>query len=718
MSVASHRFVRIVLVVALAPFSASSAVAQTFSWGATGTGGTGTWDSGTTANWFNGAAVAWPTSGTGAVFGAPNQGTYTVTAVDAINAQSLSFVQRNYTLTGGTITLASSTTPTITLAVSGTPSTTTINSVLAGSQGLAIVGVSGSAQSLVLGGSNTFTGNTVISGSGGTNVNITTRPTALGSGTVFLSVSNPGLVNVLTATNMNFSNPIVFVGGTAGGRQALTASGTLSGPISITGTIPAQHGIQTPSVTGTSLLVSGNITGTTTAPISFRANSSGATITFSGTYNNPAAALDINSGNLNLVITSTGHSYASLAMNAGTITLGTNAALSGTSAAIFTSAASPTLALNGFNATIAGLTGTFAASGTATIRNGAGLGSNSVLTLANLSGTNNFFGQIVDGAAGTLALVFNAPGRRQVLSGSNSYSGGTTVVGGTLQVNNASALGASTAPLAVTTGTLDLNGFSPTVGTLSGSTGGVITSVAAATLTGSSASNSTYGGAFTGAVGFTKAGSGLLTLTGSSTNTGATTVAGGTLAVDGVFASSLNSVSVSSGAVLQGTGTIAGAVSVIGTLSPGNSPGVITLGSVVLGGSSSTIIEINDLIRGTQYDGVNISGTSSSLTYGGDLSISFGNASPFAEGTTFDIFNFTGGYLGDYASVVSTGFYSGTWSSLGSGTFQLASGGQTLQFSEVTGDLVVLVPEPAALAVCGLGVVGIVAVIRRRRRAA
>ena len=65
------------------------------------------------------------------------------------------------------------------------------------------------------------------------------------------------------------------------------------------------------------------------------------------------------------------------------------------------------------------------------------------------------------------------------LSGSNSYTGGTTLSAGGLVVGSTNALG-SFADLTVTSGTLNLNGFSVRVGTLSGAGGG-ITSGAAAT---------------------------------------------------------------------------------------------------------------------------------------------------------------------------------------------------------------------------------------------
>ena len=68
------------------------------------------------------------------------------------------------------------------------------------------------------------------------------------------------------------------------------------------------------------------------------------------------------------------------------------------------------------------------------------------------------------------------------LAGSNSYSGGTTVSAGTLQLGNAAARSASSAPLTLASGRLDLAGYSPAVGVLSGS-GGTITSPAAAVLT-------------------------------------------------------------------------------------------------------------------------------------------------------------------------------------------------------------------------------------------
>lgn len=125
------------------------------------------------------------------------------------------------------------------------------------------------------------------------------------------------------------------------------------------------------------------------------------------------------------------------------------------------------------------------------------------------------------------------------LSGSNSYSGGTTISSGTVLLGNANGLGATSGALAVNGGALNLGGYSPTVGALSGASGATITTTNAtgtATLTTSIASgNSTYAGTIanngSGVVALTKLGSGTLTLSGSSANTftGTTTVSAGAL---------------------------------------------------------------------------------------------------------------------------------------------------------------------------------------------
>ena len=55
-----------------------------------------------------------------------------------------------------------------------------------------------------------------------------------------------------------------------------------------------------------------------------------------------------------------------------------------------------------------------------------------------------------------------------MLSQANTYSGGTTISGGVLQLGNSTALG--TGSLTVnTSGTLDLHGYGPSITVLSGS---------------------------------------------------------------------------------------------------------------------------------------------------------------------------------------------------------------------------------------------------------
>ncbi len=144
-----------------------------------------------------------------------------------------------------------------------------------------------------------------------------------------------------------------------------------------------------------------------------------------------------------------------------------------------------------------------------------------ILVGAALSGT----GALAKRGAGILAL-----------SGSNSYSGGTIIESGTLQLGHAAALGSAGGSLALHGGILDLNGHAVAVGLLSGSAGTAIRSSVSGTasLAINQNSDSTYAGNIqngTGVVHLTKEGTGTLTLSGSNSYSGGTTITAGTLAV-------------------------------------------------------------------------------------------------------------------------------------------------------------------------------------------
>ncbi|MEI7781005.1 MAG: choice-of-anchor D domain-containing protein, partial [Planctomycetota bacterium] len=234
------------------------------------------------------------------------------------------------------------------------------------------------------------------------------------------------------------------------------------------------------------------------------------------------------------------------------------------------------------------------------------------------------------------------------LSGTNTYTGQTTVNGGVLAAGIANAFGSS-APLAVNSGTVNLGGFSQSVGALSGSAGTLITTstgAGSATLTTTFASGTfEFVGSITnnvsGTVAFTKAGAGTLTLNGVNSYTGATTVTAGQLQIG-----SAGSINTSSGitingataefkynsataltkpitftaGTLSGTGTIGTAVTV-GTsdiLSPGNSPGSQSFTSgLTFAPGGKYVWEINNWTSGsagTNYDQLVVSGSVLDIT--------------------------------------------------------------------------------------------------------
>jgi len=138
--------------------------------------------------------------------------------------------------------------------------------------------------------------------------------------------------------------------------------------------------------------------------------------------------------------------------------------------------------------------------------------------------------EITGRVTGAGSIVVNGSSASVLLSGSNGYSGGTTLTSGTLRAGSSNALG--TGLVTVNTASLDLNGQALTIGGLSGTTSGVITSSVAgpASLTITQSNLTTYQGTITdgaGVVRLAMSGTGQLWLSGSNSYSGGTTITAG-----------------------------------------------------------------------------------------------------------------------------------------------------------------------------------------------
>ena len=254
-------------------------------------------------------------------------------------------------------------------------------------------------------------------------------------------------------------------------------------------------------------------------------------------------------------ISSTGNAWANTTVAVGTLKLGANQALPATTVVTMGQgdSASPTLDLNGFNQTVGGLV-LNSTGGTKLITNSTA--TPSILTIAPVQ--DSTYGGTL---GGLLSLSVSGAGT-VTLSGSNSFTGTTSVSGGTLVIAHANALNNST----LTTGNVvfdsSLNSQTIVLGGLSGS--GNIPLVDNTPVTpqpvilsiGNNGTSTTHTGTISGSGTLIKIGSGTLTLTGSNVYTGATVVNAGVLeAVDGAGLPATSNLRFNGG-VFQSSGSI------------------------------------------------------------------------------------------------------------------------------------------------------------------
>ncbi|MBV9999305.1 MAG: autotransporter-associated beta strand repeat-containing protein [Verrucomicrobia bacterium] len=249
----------------------------------------------------------------------------------------------------------------------------------------------------------------------------------------------------------------------------------------------------------------------------------------------------------------------------------------------------------------------------------------SILVTANSdnSDTATIYGVISDGS---LTVNDSNHTGTLILTGANTYTGGTTINNGTLVLGKGGSLAATGA--VVDNGTFDISqSANQTIGDLSGS--GTV-DLGAHKLTAGTANSTTFSGTLVdGGLGggtggsLVKQGTGTLTLTGANTFTGGTTVSAGTLALSGS-----GSLAATGAVVDNATFDISqGGNQTIGDLS---GSGTVNLGGQQLTEGTAS----NTNFSGTIQDGGLGGGTGGSLVKQGTGTLTLTGANTYTGGTT------------------------------------------------------------------------------------
>jgi fibronectin-binding autotransporter adhesin len=478
-----------------------------------------------------------------------------------------------------------------------------------------------------LGASGTQTFQVGVANSGSASLTFSGGVDLTGTTTVFLA---KGASNTITFSSViEDSSGGATVDLTGAGTVIYSANNTYTGSTTISsGTLQIGSGGTTGSVAGSSIIDNSNLT--------FDLSSSP---TYSGVISGTGNLNQNGSGTLTLsgANTYTGNTY----VNSGTLQLGASNVLSNMTDVVVASGA--TFAMNSHSDTV----GSIAGAGNIT------LGSGALTTGADNSSTT--FSGVISGTGGSLTQDGTGT---LILTGANTYTGGTTVSAGTLQIGSGGTTGSITG---------DITDNSNLTYDLSNST--------------------TYSGVISGTGNLNKSGSGTLTLSGVNTFTGNTTINfnSGTLQL-GVN-NALNSatdVTVNSSSTFalnnfsDTVGSIAGS-------------GNITLGSGTLTtGADNVSTTFSGVISGT--GNLNQSGTgtltlSGANTYTGSTTISSGTlqlGASNAVGSSVDVTVNSGGTFALNNHSDSVGSVAGAGNiTLGSGTLTTGVDNASTTFSGV-----------------------------------
>jgi hypothetical protein len=334
--------------------------------------------------------------------------------------------------------------------------------------------------------------------------------------------------------------------------------------------------------------------------------------------------------------------------------------------------------------------------------------------IANTWGNSSSNPVVVDSSSQNIGSISFSANAGNYFIGSTGGNSIYLTAGGTILASvltNASVVTETiNAPLVMAGAYVIKNSSTSGSGTNSGilNIGGAISSISGATnttlaLQGTNTNLNTIGGNITNGtapttVRITKSEAGTWVLSGTNSYTGATAVTVGTLLINGSNSAATGAISVSSGAILGGVGTVGSIITSAGALSPGD-------GTTAIGTLHGTGLTLNtgadfkfDLGSSNSSDRIALTGAFTKGT-GTSFNFNFNNTGVTNSTYTLATFNSLAGGLtaGNFT-------YSGLTSGV-TGTFGLT--GSNLTFTTV--------PEPATWALLAFSLTTVM-VLRRRRK--